>query len=372
MSTPITLTGDPYLALLTPPSATAPIADRARFALHYAMLAPSVHNTQPWQLKVTEPGDRVTIDVYADVGRELPALDPYHRQLIISCGAMIAALRAGLLRLGLSPTVTLLPRHGVPRLLARVDVRDADPGDPGGDPAGGADAEQRRRTGDLGVLADQLRTRRTYRGPMTADPVSAGEKAALAEAAAIEGAALTWIDDPVDRHVVERLVAVATLIEARTGGIDEEVRLWTSRDPRSRDGIPPESWQRTSIAAVGAPVVQRDFALGRRVLQSDAIRTEAPAALAVLSTGSDTPHDWLRTGQALLRILLRAGAAGLAVGFVNQPTEVAEIRKSLAAHLAHALPAADQTPHLVLRVGHPAWQPPPATPRRPAARTVRS
>ncbi len=43
------------------------LADRLRFLLRYAVLAPSSHNTQPWKFRVS--GDR--IDVFVDLERWL-------------------------------------------------------------------------------------------------------------------------------------------------------------------------------------------------------------------------------------------------------------------------------------------------------------
>lgn len=362
MSYTVTLTDDPYLAVRTPPVRSLGLWDRARFALHYAVLAPSVHNTQPWRWTLKRNGTvdgeprGATYELLADYARELPALDARHRQLIISCGASILALRAGLEQLGLRHRIRVLPEPGRPELLARVDVLGDLP---------------EPRLAKLGSLAPYLPARRTYRGPMTAQEPSAAERRTLAAQARTEGVTLTWVATAAERRALERLVALATLQEAEGGQIDEEVRLWSDRDPRVRDGVPPANWQRTSVQAVMAPVVQRDFALGRPL--PDASRLEAPGgnvepvpALAVLSTPHDNPAAWLATGQALMRVLLQATADGLAVGYVNQPTEVPAIRAVLAQQLL-ALAKGAAEPQLVLRIGYADSALPPATPRRHAA-----
>jgi hypothetical protein len=86
----------------------------------------------------------------------------------------------------------------------------------------------------------------------------------------------------------------------------------------------------------------------------------------VLSTPHDDPAAWLATGQALMRVLLQATADGLAVGYVNQPTEVPAIRAVLAQQLP-ALAKGAAEPQLVLRIGYADSALPPATPRRHAA-----
>lgn len=365
MSYTVTLTDDPYLAVRTPPVRSLDVWDRARFALHYAVLAPSVHNTQPWRWtltrKVTPYGELrgATFELLADYGRELPALDARHRQLIISCGAALAALRAGLEQLDLRHRVRLLPDAHRPELLARVHVFADLPEPP---------------AARLGQLARYLPLRRTYRGPMTEQEPSAAERRVLSAHARAERVTLMWVAGAAERRAVERLVALATLQESETSEIEDEVRLWSDHDPRVRDGVPAANWQRTSVQAVMAPVVQRDFALGRPVPDceqdgSPRGSAEPTPALAVLTTANDEPADWLATGQALMRILLQATADGLAVGYVNQPTEVPSVRTVLAEQIARLLPVTSGAvvPQLVLRIGHHDSAVPPAVPRRPAA-----
>ncbi|HEU0025359.1 MAG TPA: hypothetical protein VFQ12_12040, partial [Thermoleophilaceae bacterium] len=90
--------------------------DQLEFALRYAILAPSGHNTQPWRFRIR--GD--TVEVHADRMRALAIVDPAGRELVISCGAALFLLRLALRRFHHAPEVALLPEPGEPTLLARV------------------------------------------------------------------------------------------------------------------------------------------------------------------------------------------------------------------------------------------------------------
>ena len=63
-----------------------------RKAVERASFAPSVHNTQPWHF-VIRPD---VLELHADNDRQLRALDPTGRQMVLSCGCALFNARVGL------------------------------------------------------------------------------------------------------------------------------------------------------------------------------------------------------------------------------------------------------------------------------------
>ena len=61
------------------------LADKIRFVLGYAILAPSTHNSQPWLFKIKNDSCKI----YYDPKLRLPEADPLGRDLYISMGCMI-------------------------------------------------------------------------------------------------------------------------------------------------------------------------------------------------------------------------------------------------------------------------------------------
>ncbi len=76
-----------------------PIDLQLRFLLRYAILAPSVKNTQPWSFTVASN----RVHLAAARNRDLPVADPHQRELYISLGC---ALEISWSRRSISGSVT--------------------------------------------------------------------------------------------------------------------------------------------------------------------------------------------------------------------------------------------------------------------------
>ena len=108
-----------------------------------------------------------------------------------------------------------------------------------------------------------------------------------------------------------------------------------------------------------APWVIRAFDVGSRQAAEHRQLALGSPLLAVLSTPMDTPGAWLATGQALTQVLLRAYADGVAVSFLNEPIEVAELRPQLG-----NIVGLTDYPQLLLTTGRWSGSAPDATPSR--------
>ena len=314
--------------------------------LHYAAMAPSGHNTQPWRFRIA---GRIC-ELYADRSRSLPVVDPQGRELAISCGAALLNLRVAIAHFGLSCRTQILPEPGNSDLLARVELTDeAAPVSSGGE-----------------ALFDAIAERRTNRMPFDSEPLTGELIEELEAAARAEGAWLIPLRADADRRRVAELIAEGDLLQAGDRAVRREMADWV-RDNNSgkRDGLRGYSFGHGRLASMVAPLYIRYGHWGEGQAASDRELALTAPLLALLGTDGDEIGGWIRAGQALGRVLLTAQSHRVSASFFNQPVEVPDLRERL-----RAISAASGYPQLCLRFGRGREVPP--SPRRPLEEMVES
>lgn len=322
---------------MTPTTLGTPLSTKdACRAVELACLAPSVHNTQPW--KFTWDGSR--FELFADTRRGLSASDPDGRELVVSCGAALFNLRLALRKLGYDADVRLLPDSENPRLMARVDVAEAEP----------ADADERRS------FAAMLR-RHTHRGAFDDQPIGPDLAVALQRAAELELAQMVLVADPGQRRRVLTLARAAERALVNEPAVQAEISDWTPPSGSGRkDGVPVTSYAAEALSQPG-DLAPRDYDQGRGQGIGESVMS-APGVIAVIVTDGDLEEDWLRAGQALERVLVGAAQRGAYAALHSQLTEVTDLRNELRRELC-----VSGYPQILLRLGYaPDVQ---HTPRRP-------
>src|ERR1700712_6098776 len=106
------------VAVAQPPQESA--ADALGAAVDRAVLAPSLHNSQPWRFTVH--ADR--LDVRADRTRHLTSIDPRGRELLQRVGAALFTARVALAARGWAVDVQRCPSPDDPDLLAVLHLVD--------------------------------------------------------------------------------------------------------------------------------------------------------------------------------------------------------------------------------------------------------
>jgi len=287
--------------------------------LEHALRAPSVHNTQPWRWRL---GDDV-IDLFADIGRQLPVTDPDGRDLTISCGVALHHLVVALGHAGHDAYVKRMPDPQDNTHLATITISDAPP-----DPA-------------TARLFGAIARRHTELRRMRCQPVPVALQAALVDAA---------------RRFDVRMVRANGVREAFNNAFAAaaERELWTNGHTTALHISGPRTGSRhggRDSRVVGPrPGLtgmsdSRGFGYSELELPGPPLGYRLPddgAEFFLLATREDRTQDRLRAGQALSSVLLTATQAGLATTPLSRGLEMGTH------HLAVGETA---TPQILVRVG---------------------
>lgn len=305
--------------------------------------APSILNTRPWQVDQVA-ADR--IELRPEWARHLPVIDPRHRELLISCGAALFNLRMAIRVAGHDAAVWLLPdeqtgetavcahcgqRCGLGKIIASVEIEIHRT-----HPA--TRTEQR--------LYAAIRRRHTVREPFRqAVPVKLLTE--LERVARMEGADARLLHRAETRRLLRGIAAVNKELAFDQSYLAELTR-WTGNGSSSGGlGVPdtalgpmPTSRRRPLVRDLGLlshPDRRRD-------------KFEKHPQLIVLETKTDTPSDWIHTGQALQRLLLTATCHDVEASFLTQQLEL-EDRKILNPQFAQRWMPWPEHEQMVIRVG---------------------
>jgi hypothetical protein len=306
---------------------TGTSSEKLRFLLNYAVLAPSNHNAQPWLFRIVGDG----IELYADRTRALPVVDPEDRELLMGCGAALFNLRIALRHFGYEGVVQTFPDASKPDMLARVNF--------GKEVA--AIAEEH-------ALFQAITKRRTNRMPFGTQIIPESLLSELESAATKEGAWFYTVLGDENRNRVADLITEGDRIQMADGHFRRELASWIHPNrTASHDGTPGYAIGMSGLTSYFGPLVVRTFDMGKGQAARDRQLATGSPMLAVLGTETDTPEDWLSSGQALERVLLRARVDDVWSSFLNQPIEIPELRTQLRDALGRT-----GFPQILLRMGY--------------------
>ena len=315
-------------------------ADALSAAVDRAMLAPSLHNSQPWRFTVRADG----LDVRADRTRHLTSIDPSGRELVQSVGAALFNARVALAARGWAVDVQRCPSPDTPDLLAVLHLVDG-PSDPG-----------------LAVLDPLIPRRRTNRRTFDATVPTDAELRSFTAAAIAEDAVLVPVLTGEQHRLIARLTQEADAQQRADPAYLAELARWTNRTPAAGDGIVGAAVPHVDGSATD-DVPMRDFDTRGDGALPPSSGVGAEHTLLVLGTRNDGDEAWLRSGEALQHVLLTITRAGWSASPLTQSLEVPTTRLRLRAGLTW-----DAWPQTVLRIGHAG--PSGATPRRQRADVV--
>ncbi|WP_199517314.1 Acg family FMN-binding oxidoreductase [Nucisporomicrobium flavum] len=316
---------------------TAAVTRALTNAATAASHAPSIHNAQPWRWHAHDDH----LDLSLDESPALAVVGLDRRLAILSCGAALHHALVSLAADGMHATVTRLPRQARSGHLATIRVDARIPVEPA--------ASRHLQT---------IAWRQTDRHALSGTPVDADTLRSMAAAAESQQTLLHVLRP---RQVLD-LASASDHTRGDESDDQAELREWTGGTRTLGTGNAD-----TVIPRGASPTTVPGRPFGRPGDMAIADSRDRTAVFAVLYGPGDGNLDWLRAGEALSAVWLKATELGISVLPFSSTTEVTATRETIR-HLLSGL----GHPYLFLRfaVLGPDTAGPPNTPRRPTGQTT--
>lgn len=290
--------------------------------VRYATLAANSHNTQPWRFAASAR----SVAIAPDLSRRTPVVDPDDHHLFASLGCAAENIIQAAPLLGLAAAV------GMDGEAIRIDLA------PSGAPSG--------------TLAAAIPRRQCTRADYDGRAVEPSALATLAAAAEGDGVSVRLITDKPAMEDTLAFIVDANTVQVRDPAFVAELKRWL----RFSYGEAVSTGDGLFAACSGNPVLPGPvgslmFGLvfgadseNRKIVS----QVRSSAGLVVFVSEKDDRRHWIDAGRAYQRFALQATVLGIRRAFLNQPVEVAEVRRRFADHLG----LGDRRPDLVVRFGY--------------------
>ena len=307
--------------------------------IHYATLAPSGHNTQPWQFSV----ENNSILIYPDYSRRLPIVDPDDHALFISLGCALENLIIAANHMGYSAKVEYFPadkKQDCIRVTINKEII-------------GFDTD----------LFDAITSRQATRSKYDGQPIPTKDLEKLKQASKQDKVSFILFTEEKEIDPIIEFVKQGNILQFRNKSFVNELIKWIRFSKKdaltSRDGL--------NSASMGLPFVPTW--LGKFILttfatpEGEARKCEklirGSSGLVLFIAKSNDRKSWINVGRSFERVMLKATSLNIKHAHMNMPCEEIEIRTNLQKHLG----LKDEQPLLLLRIGYS--NPKPKSYRRP-------
>lgn len=326
--------------LLDHPLDGAPLRDAL---LAHAALAPSSHNTQPWRVHVESPTRWI---VGPDPLRQLTAVDPEARELVLSVGAFLESLVTAANALGIATDVEVVGTARTGSGMMAVNLTPSRPGN----------------SADL----ERIRTRRTIRDGLRPDPIRSADVAALLATSGVHSVFFPSGSREA-RWLVDSELAAFTQQTWRDDAQKELSRWFRFSEAdveKHRDGLTLASMQVGGLAGwFAAHFMDAGSVMGKsfreKGIASASRQVASCGGWLVVTAPDESVPALLDAGRRFARVAIGLRERKLAAPPMSQTMEEEPWKRQLVKELG--LPG---IPTFVLRVGYVDDYPDPVSPRR--------
>lgn len=275
----------------------------------YATMAPNSHNTQPWKISI----EASTLLIRPDLSRRCSVVDPDDHHMIVSLGC--AAENA--IHAGLAFGIRGEPVYDLNDDSIRVDFSETAP--------------------EATALFDAVPRRQSTRGVFDGNQLSNEELALLEKAGTGNGVNIMLLTGSKKLEGVLDYVVQGNRNQMEDPAFVAELRDWVRTSyfdaVQTGDGLFAKSSNNPAVPKwIGKPLFNLAFTIPAETAKYEQhVRTSA--GIAVFVADESSKASWAEVGQCFERFALQATSMGVLHSHINQPVEVAEVRKEFAEHL---------------------------------------
>lgn len=276
--------------------------EKLTYLLNYAILAPSIYNSQPWKLNVSED----EILVFADQSRWPSVADKDRRELYMSLGCAIENLVIAAEHFGYNCSVSYFP--GESDLVAAVSL---------------SQQSEARSSLSPDHLFDAITSRKTCRQPFESRTISRQDLDAINNTISGSDASIFLTDDPAAKEAFRNLTIEADGALYSDINFKSELGHWLSQGVLGPTGFDAKIAQIEMIFLDPGP----------EQIRKDSDLINSTSFIGLISTWKNDSVSCLKAGRALERFWLSATARGISLQPMSQALEVPETKGKLSLHL---------------------------------------
>ena len=287
-------------------------------------LAPSTHNTQPWQ---TDHGSG-KLYVFPDFSKQVPHADPHNKYLFISVGAFVANVEHLLVAMGAYVKTEYEPqKHS---LVVTYNMPDSNTLSP-----------------DAIIALKNIVSRQNYRGFFR--PSSKVERAELT-AALKQQDELRFTDSDNDIEVLADCTAKGVAHAYKSKGFRQEISaLINHNKSQKRVGLHGHSLRLGQVKSLVTPHIMKRKDIGKKLGSLNYKSFLAATAVCVFATDKvkDTSSGWIEIGRSMELLMLDLTKNGWACSIFVASLE----QKETLVKVKETLDLRSLVPHILFTVG---------------------
>ena len=305
---------------------------------NYRTLAPSGHNTQPWKFSIEEN----SIRIFPDFSRQLPVVDPHHRELYISLGCALENLVIAARYSGYDSVVEYFPA-GEPEECLLVNMK-------------------RFKSAEDNILFKAIPERHTNRREYNKQQIPTADLKKLEAVPKENGVnSLALTESGTIGQIIE-LVKEGNNIQMNDDAFMDELVSWIrfsdAEAEKFRDGLTSRAMGRSPAPSWLGRMFMNLFVNAKSQSKTDEKNIRSSSALMLLVSDNNDKKSWVSVGRSFERIALTLTTLNIKNAHLNQPCEVPQLKTQLQQQLA----LGSSHPQLLLRIGYS--EPLPHSPRR--------